>query len=94
MSPNSNLPVLVPGVIVILVASVVAVLALAWVKDAQARQMIRRAWIGVSVLVVLGLAVFWISSAMVRQGPGGTVDRSLEQQQQNDLQRRAQSGGH
>ena len=94
MTPNSYLPVLVPGIIVLLVVSVAAALALAWTKEPQAQQIVRRVWLGVSVLVVLGVAVFWISTAMVQGPRGGTVDRNLQQQQQNELQRRTQGGGH
>jgi hypothetical protein len=93
MVPNSILPAIVPGIIILLAASVAAGLGLAWVKDAQAQQAIRRAWVGVLLLVVLGVAIFWISSAMVRQ-PASTVDRNLQQQQQIELQQRNNNGGH
>jgi len=93
MGLGSNLPVIVPGMIVLIVVSVAAALALAWTKDSAAQLLIRRVWIGVSALVVVGVVVFWVSSAMVGTREP-TVDRGAQQQQQNDLQDRLKNGGH
>jgi hypothetical protein len=93
MSLGANLPVIVPGMIVLIVISVAAALGLAWTKDAGAQVLIRRVWMALSAMVVVGVVVFYVSSGMVAtRAP--TVDRSVQQQQQSDLQQRIQNGGH
>jgi len=93
MGLGSNLAAVVPGMIVLIVVSVIAALALAWTKDAGAQQLIRRAWMAISAMVVTSVVIFWVSTHMVStQQP--SVDRSLQHQQQDDLQQRIQHGGH
>ena len=93
MGPSSILPVLVTAVIVVLVASVAAAIALWWEKRPAFRQIISRVWIVVTVLSVLAVFVFWISTAMTGS-KSPTVDRSLQQKQNNELRQRLQGGGH
>ena len=94
MELNAILPALVPAVITLIVVSVVAGLALAWTRQAEARRWIGRIWLAAAVLVVAGVVVFWVSTALV-QGPHRTsVDRGLQDRQQQDLRRRLQDGGH
>ena len=91
MMPTSLLPALITAVIVLIVASVVAGLALFWTSEPRARQTIGRLWIVVVIFTVLGLAIFWIASAMVGHG---VVDRGMQQQQQHELEKRLEKGGH
>ena len=94
MELNANLPALVPGVITLIAVSVAAGLAFAWTKQAQARRWIGRIWIAATVLVAAGLVIFWVSTVMVQGPRRAGVDRSLQDQQQQELQKRLQSGGH
>ena len=94
MDYNTVLPVLVPGAIILIVVSVVAALALAWVKDGQIRQWVRRGWFATVVVLIAGSAIFWVASAMVEGPERSTVDRSLQQQQQDELSQRLSEGGH
>ena len=92
MGPDPLLPVLVTAVVVVLVASVVAALILWWNKEPQVRKFVGRAWLALTVFSVLGVAVFWISTTMI--GPGGSIDRSMQKTQSNELQERLHKGGH
>jgi thiol:disulfide interchange protein len=92
MEPNSILPVLVTAVVVIIVVSVGAAIALWWQPRPQARKAIRRTWFALTVLSVLAVVIFWVSTALI--GNRSTVDRGLQQKQQNELQQRLQNGGH
>ena len=94
MDYNAVLPVLVPGVITLVVVSVAAAFALAWVKDAQVRLWVRRGWLAAVVALFAGGAIFWVASAMVEGPERSTVDRSLQQQQQDELHQRLGEGGH
>ena len=91
MMPTSLLPALVTTVIVLIAASVIAALALYWTTDLRAKQIVRRVWLAIVILTVLGLAIFWIGTAMIGTS---TVDRSMQQQQQDDLHKRLGKGGH
>ena len=93
MGPNSVQPVFVTAVVVILIASVVAAIVLWWDPAPRTRQIVRRAWFVVTVLSALGVMIFWISTAMIGTGYS-TVDRSLQQKQQDDLHKRLKTGGH
>lgn len=93
MEPSSVLPVLVTAVIVILVASVAAAIALWWEKRPEFRQIVARTWIVVTILSALAVVVFWISTAMTGS-KNPTVDRSLQQKQNDELGHRLQRGGH
>jgi Na+/H+-dicarboxylate symporter len=92
MNLGSNLPAILPAMITFIVVSVLAVFALAWNKQPQIQELVRRTWLFVSVLALVGVAVFWISTTMVQ--PGATVDHRLQEQQQRELQQRLQNGGH
>lgn len=92
MDMNAFLPTLVPAAIGLTVVAVAAVLALSWVKQPEAQILVRRAWLGLSVLIVLGVVVFAIASSVGTHRP--SVDRSLQQQQQDELHQRVQNGGH
>ena len=93
MEPSAILPVLVSAVIVVLVASGAAILALWWEKRPAFRQVISRVWIVVTALSALAVLVFWISTAMTGS-KSPTVDRSLQQKQNAELRHRLQGGGH
>jgi hypothetical protein len=92
MDLNAFLPTLVPAAMTFVVVSVAAMLALFWIKQPEAQTLVRRVWVGVSVLIVLGVAVFAIANGVGAHEP--SVDRSLQQQQQNELHNRLQTGGH
>lgn len=94
MEFNSNLPVLVPGVITFVVISVAAAFVLALNRRPEIRKLVGRVWLAISVAIVAGVAVFWISTAMVEGPPRSTIDRSLQDQQQRELHQRLQNGGH
>src|SRR5262245_46947450 len=94
MDYNTVLPVLVPGAIILIIVSVVAALALAWVRDGQIRQWVRRGWLAAVIVLIAGDAIFWVASAMVEGPERSTVDRSLQQQQQDELNQRLSEGGH
>ena len=94
MDYNTALPVLVPGAIILIIVSVVAALALAWVKDGQIRRWVRRGWLATVVVLIAGGAIFWAASAMVEGPERSAVDRSLQQQQQDELHQRLGEGGH
>jgi len=91
---NAFLPVLVPAVIGLIVVSAAAALALAWTKDAAVQQLVRRAWVGIAVLIAVGVVVFWVASAMAPGAKSGSVDRNLQQEQQSELHQRLQQNGH
>ena len=92
MDLNAFLPTLLPAAIGLIVVAVAAVLALSWVKQPEAQTLVRRAWLGLSLLIVLGVVVFAIASGVGTHQP--SVDRSLQQQQQDELHQRLQNGGH
>ncbi|HUO99376.1 MAG TPA: hypothetical protein VMU01_11950 [Rhizomicrobium sp.] len=94
MGPNSMLPALVTALIVIIVASLGAGFALAWETRPRIRQLVRRLWLAVTVLSVAGVGIFWIGTAMVSRPGLTTVDRGMQTQQQGELHKRLQDGGH
>ena len=94
MELNSNLPVLVPAVIVLFIVSVAAAMALAWRRDPAFQRLVRRLWLAAAVVIVAGVAVFWIATAMVEGPRRAAVDRSLQAEQQDELRTRLQKGGH
>jgi hypothetical protein len=94
MELNSNLPVLVPAVITLIVVSGAAALAMAFNRQTSFRQLVVRVWLAAAALIVGGVVIFWISTAMVEGPRRATVDRSLQQRQQNELQQRLQKGDH
>ena len=94
MEFNASLPVLVPAIIGLIVVSAAAAFGLAWTKQPEVRRWIRRAWIVAAVVLVGGIAIFWISTAMVQGPPRATVERAMQEQQQEELRQRAQQGGH
>lgn len=93
MDLNSNLPALVPMVIALIVVSLAAVLVLATNKQPEIQKIVRRVWAGASVCIVAGAAIFWLSGAFVGTSRP-SVDRSLQNQQKNELRQRLQNGGH
>jgi ABC-type sugar transport system permease subunit len=93
MEPNSVLPVLLTAVVVVMVASVGAGIALWWSPQSRIRQIIRRAWFVVAVLATLAVVIFWISTMFGASDRSG-VNRSLQQRQQDELHQRLQKGGH
>ena len=94
MGLNPNLPVLVPAVITLIVISVAAGLVLAWNDRPQIRMLVSRAWIVGVVVILGGVGIFWISTAMVEGPKRATIPRTLQQQQQDELRQRIQKGGH
>ena len=94
MDFNANLPVLVPAVIGLIVVSVVAVLVLSWNRRSDIERIVRWAWLAAVVLIVMGVAVFWLSTAMVEGPKRSIVDRTMQKQQQQELTDRLKSGGH
>ncbi len=94
MELNSNLPLLVSAVVALIVISVAAGLALAWTREQGARRLLIRTWIVLAVIIAGGALVFWVSTAMVEGPRRATVDRNLQAQQQDELRRRLQNGGH
>jgi hypothetical protein len=93
MDLNASLPALVPAVIALIVVSVGAVLALAWDRQPQFQTLVRRIWLVAAIVIVGGVAIFWISTVLVGS-KHPTVSRSLQQQQQDELRERLQKGGH
>ena len=93
MGLNSSLPALVPAVIAFVVISVAAGLTLAWNGRPQIRLLVRRVWLVATIVLVGGVAIFWLSTAMVGTHRP-TVTRSLQQQQQDELRQRLKNGGH
>jgi len=94
MELNSNLPVLVPAVIALLVISLAAALALAWRRQPAFRRLVGGLWLAATVIIVGGAAIFWISTAMVEGPRRATIDHSLQDRQQDELRQRLQKGGH
>ncbi|HEX4635548.1 MAG TPA: hypothetical protein VH189_05165 [Rhizomicrobium sp.] len=93
MDLNSNLPALVPMVIALIVVSLAAVLVLATNKQPEIQKIVHRVWMVASACIVAGAVIFWFSGAFIgTKRP--TVDRGLQSQQQDELHRRLQSGGH
>ena len=82
---NPYLPVLVPAAIGFVVVSAIAALALAWTKAPDVRELIRRGWIALMVLMALGVLVFWIATAMVEGPRRSTIDKGLQDQQTKEL---------
>ncbi len=93
MDLNSSLPALVPAVIALIVVSVAAGLALAWDRQPQFQLFVRRAWLLAVIVIIGGVAIFWIATALVGS-KHPTVSRSLQQQQQDELRERLKNGGH
>jgi hypothetical protein len=94
MEVNSNLPVLVPAVTVLIVASVAAGLALAWNRQARFQRLVRRLWLATVIITLAGAVIFWVSTALIEGPSRAPVDRSLQVQQQDELRQRLQKGGH
>ena len=94
MEFNSNLPVLVPAVVAIIVVSAAALLALAWNKQPNVRRLVTRVWLGAAVVIAGSAFIFWISTAMVEGPRRAAPDRGLQERQQQELQQRLQKGGH
>jgi len=93
MDLNANLPALVPAIITLVVVSVCAAFVLAWDRQPLIQTLVRRAWLLAAVVIVGGVAIFWLSTALVGSRHP-TVSRSLQQQQQDELRERLQKGGH
>jgi len=93
MGLNSSLPALVPAVTVFIVISIAAGLTLAWNSRPQVQLIVRRAWLVATIVLVGGVAIFWLSTAIVGTHRP-TVSRSLQQQQQDELRQRLKNGGH
>ena len=93
MDLNSILPAFVPAVIGLVVVSIAAVLVLVWNKRPDVQRLVRRIWLVAVICIVAGLLIFWIATVLVGSGRP-TLDRSLQQRQQNELDQRLRSGGH
>ncbi|HWU26822.1 MAG TPA: hypothetical protein VN154_10510 [Rhizomicrobium sp.] len=94
MGLNANLPALVPGVIAFIVLSVGAMVALAWSRQAEIQRIVRWTWFAGTIFIVAGVAIFWLSTAMVEGPKRAIVDRGLQNLQQNELRQRLDHGGH
>jgi len=94
MEYNSILPALVPAVLILIAASLAAWIGLAWDKRPSVQTFIRRAWLAVTVICVAGVFLFWLSTVLVEGPRRATIDRSLQREQQDELHRRVQRGGH
>jgi len=88
------LPVIVPAAIGLVVVSAIAALALTWTRDPSSRRLIGRAWVAFAVLAGLGVAIFWIATAMAPGSRGLGVDRGLQNQEAKELHDRLEKGGH
>ena len=93
MDLNAILPALVPAIIALIVVSACAGLALAWDRQPQFQILVRRTWLVAAIVIVGGVAIFWIATALVGS-KHPTVSRSLQQQQQDELRERLKKGGH
>jgi hypothetical protein len=91
---NQYLPVLVPAAIGLVAVSTIAMLALAWTKNAAIRSLIIRAWIAFAVLAALGVVIFWIATAMAPGSRHASIDHSLQDRQAGELRQRLKEGGH
>lgn len=92
MNADLGLPVMLTAAVSFVVVTTLAGLSLLWVRDPAARKVLGRTWATASVLIVLGVVVFWIATSMISGGK--PVNRSLQDQQQNELQHRLQKGEH
>lgn len=94
MDLNLYLPALVTGVIILFVFGTIGLLALNWTTSPQIRLWIRRALLVLVLVVVGGSLVYWFATFGVEGTSRHTIDRSLQQKQQDDLHKRVQEGGH
>lgn len=94
MDLNRLLPALIPAAIALFVLGTIGLLALNWASSAQERLWIKRALIVLVVVSVGGPLIYWFATWGVEGTSRNAIDRSLQQKQQDDLNRRLQEGGH
>ena len=94
MDLNRYLPALIPAVLALVVFGTVGLVALSWTNSVVTRMWIRRALFVLVLVAIGGPLVYWIATWGVEGTPRRTIDRSLQQQQQQELRQRTQHGGH
>ena len=94
MDLNRYLPAVVSAVVLLAVFGTLGLLALGWVRDDEAKRWIRRALL-LLLLACVGGPFIYIFATRAVEGPSRhDVDRSLQAEQQKELQQRIQNGGH
>ena len=94
MDLNRYLPALIPAVLALVVFGTAGLIALSWTNSVVMRLWIRRALFLLVLACFGGPFVYWIATWGVEGMPRRTIDRSLQQQQQEELRQRLQHGGH
>jgi glucan phosphoethanolaminetransferase (alkaline phosphatase superfamily) len=94
MDVNRYLPVLLPALVTLVALGAAGLIALNWTRSAVAHLWIKRALVVLVLITIGGPIIFWFMTWAVEGPPRHTIDRSLQQRQQNELQRRIQQGGH
>jgi uncharacterized SAM-binding protein YcdF (DUF218 family) len=91
---NRLLPALMTAAVALIVFGAIGLVALSWTKSAAARLWIRRALLVLVLLAVGAPFLYWFMSIGVEGTPRHEIDRSLQQQQQEELHQRIHKGGH
>ena len=94
MDLNRYLPSLIPAVLALVVFGTAGLIALNVTQSVTMRLWIRRALFVLVLVTIGGPLVYWIATWGVEGTPRRTIDRSLQQQQQQELHQRIQHGGH
>lgn len=94
MDVNRFLPALLPSVAALVVLGAAGLIALNWTTSPEGRLWIRRALLVLVLVTVIGPFVFWFMTWGVESTPRHAIDRSLQQRQQDELQKRVREGGH
>jgi hypothetical protein len=94
MDINRYLPVLVSAAVTLIVFGAIGLLALNWSTSAGQRLWIRRALLVLVLVTVGGPVIYWFATWAVEGTQRHTIDRSLQQQQQDELHQRVHKGGH
>ena len=94
MDLNRYLPALVPAVLLLIVLAAIGFFALRWTDSARARLWIKRTLIVLATVAVGGPMLYWIATWAVEGTPRRTIDRSMQQQQMDELHKRVHQGGH
>lgn len=91
---NRFLPVLITATVALIVFGAVGLMALSWTKSAGMRLLIKRAMLVLLLLAAGAPLLYWFMTVGVEGTPRHEIDRSLQQQQQDELHQRIHKGGH
>jgi hypothetical protein len=94
MDMNRYLPALVSAVVALIVFGAIGLVALNWATSERQRLLIRRALLVLVLVTVGGPLIYWLSTWAVEGGQRHTVDRGMQQKQQDELRQRINKGGH